>query len=83
MIETEHGAALRRNRRHLQAVPVVEPTVVGSETTPLKLAVQRPERIETPETVSPTRIGTSQKEADGSVKTRSGRTSRPASRLDL
>lgn len=74
LIETEQGASHRRNRRHLQAMPAPQPAEV---TAP----------------VSPVREDTSQEPGNTSVgmpagtgrlsQTRSGRISKPVTRLDL
>lgn len=75
LIETEQGALLRRNRRHLQAVPVAGPPVEAN-TNP---GHDPPDVRASPKHSSPgPRVN-----SDGLFQTRSGRSIKPIQRLDL
>ena len=77
LVETEQGARLRRNRRHLQVVPSVMSTTSGALGPPPEQPSSDPGR-------SPTTVDTNMGAvADGLTQTRSGRVSRPVQRLDL
>lgn len=88
VIETEQGAVLRRNRRHLQAVPTPTQTTkqtVHTDSPQTKGTVDiQPTHTDTTETV-PTRNRreTFPTPETGLILTRSGRVSKPVVRLDI
>nr|XP_033936287.1 uncharacterized protein K02A2.6-like [Pseudochaenichthys georgianus] len=75
LIETEQGALYRRNRRHLQAVPVAGPPA-NDDTNPRN---NSPDIQMSPEHGSPGPT----RNTDGLIQTRSVRPVKPVQRLDL
>lgn len=82
LLETEQGGMLRRNRRHLQEVPVGKAPITTSVNTPQhETAIQTSlSAVKTPNV--PEQYGTNPS-PDGLIRTRSGRISRPPQVLDL
>lgn len=82
VIRTQHGAELRRNRRHLQSQLVPQPTPAKpGDTTGIDTHSDRPNMLET--------VPVCQSEAalpnplSSQTVTRSGRVCKPVNRLDL
>lgn len=85
VIETEQGATLRRNRRHLQHVPVPDGDTPSppSDGQQHEAATRQPDRVITTDTASPTPNAGPPPTKDGLLFTRSGRQIKPADRLTL
>ncbi|KAI9517188.1 hypothetical protein NQZ68_008444 [Dissostichus eleginoides] len=85
LINTQGGAVLRRNQLHLRAEPTSRPAQ-HIPLTPAEsaVAISQPVSANTPETVTlkPSEV-TTHTPTPGRVQTRSGRVSKPATRLDL
>ncbi|KAI9534032.1 hypothetical protein NQZ68_018401 [Dissostichus eleginoides] len=85
LINTQGGAVLRRNRLHLRAEPTSRPAQ-HIPLTPAEsaVAISQPVSANTPETVTlkPSEVAT-HTQTPGRVQTRSGRVSKPATRMLL
>ncbi|XP_033991872.1 uncharacterized protein K02A2.6-like [Trematomus bernacchii] len=85
LINTQGGAVLRRNRLHLRAEPTSRPAQhIPLTSAESAVAISQPVSANTPETVTlkPSEV-TTHTTTPGRVQTRSGRVSKPATRLDL
>lgn len=78
IIQTQQGAELRRNRRHLQPEPVPESSSTPSENAGTDTHSDRLETVPTSQSVA-----TPASPTPGQTVTRSGRVCKPVSRLDL
>ena len=85
VIETQQGATLRRNRRHLQHVPVLAGDTPAQAPDGLQqeAATQQPDGVIATDTASPTPTARPPPARDGLLYTRSGRLSKPVDRLTL
>ena len=78
IIETDQGATHRRNRRHLQVVPIAGSPVSGAQSPAPECLPASPAQP-----AESSAAGSVSTAAEGPILTRSGRASRPVQRLDL